>query len=69
MKCGHSERGSRVTGPGRPAWDGGAPHLLLHARLQQEHHAGLDGQCDLAAAPLQVFFQRRPKGGLLRPLI
>lgn len=45
------------------------PHLLLHARLQQQHHTGFDGQRDLSATPLQVFLQRSPEGWLLRPLI
>ena len=68
MKCGHGECGLRATGPQRPAGAAG-PHLLLHARLQEQHDAGLEGQRDLAPAPLQVFFQRRPEGRLLCPLI
>lgn len=43
------------------------PYLLLHAGLQQHHHAGLDGQGDLAVAPLQVLLQSRAERRLLRP--
>ena len=45
------------------------PYLLLHACLQKQHDTGLDGQCNLTPAPLQVLLQRSPKGWLFRPLI
>ena len=47
----------------------GAPHLLFHASLQQQHDTGLNRQGDLTPTPLQVFLQRCAEGWLLCPLI